>query len=121
MLRKLFAAAAVAALAGVVGAADLKSGPQMGDKVPGPFHPLNINGDEAGKKFCLYCDAGNDPVAAVFARTPDDPMTVKLLKALDAEAVKNAKADMRSFAVFSGNQAKLEPALKELAKKAEFK
>lgn len=34
-------------------AADLKSGPQAGDGLPGPFHPLNITGPDAGKKQCL--------------------------------------------------------------------
>ena len=33
-------------------AAELKSGPQVDDKLPGPFHPLNCNGPQAGKKFC---------------------------------------------------------------------
>jgi hypothetical protein len=30
----------------------LKSGPQPGDMVPGPFNPLNVTGDNAGNKFC---------------------------------------------------------------------
>ena len=94
MVRNLFAAAVVAVLGGVVAAADLKSGPQAGDKVPGAFHPYNVNGENAGKAACLYCAAGDSPVAVVFARTGDDAMTHKLIKALDAETVKNAKADM---------------------------
>jgi hypothetical protein len=50
----LFAAAlAGAVLAGGAAAADLKSGPQPGDKIPGPFHPLNVTGSAAGKKQCL--------------------------------------------------------------------
>src|SRR5207248_6317062 len=59
--------------------------------------------------------------AVVFARTGDDAMIQKLLKALDAQTVKHAKADMYSFAVFSGDKAKLEPQLKDAAKKAELK
>ena len=121
MIRNLFAAAVVAVLGSAVVAAELKSGPQTGDKVPGPFHPLNINGDEAGKHYCLYCDAGDSPTVAVFARTGDDAQTLKLLKALDAVTVKHAKAELHSFAVFSGTQAKLEPQLKDAAKKAELK
>lgn len=39
---------AAAALAG-----DLKSGPEVGKNIPGPFHPLNINGSKAGEKNCL--------------------------------------------------------------------
>jgi hypothetical protein len=33
--------------------AELKSGPQTGENIPGPFHPLNITGASAGKKNCL--------------------------------------------------------------------
>ncbi len=33
-------------------AAELKSGPQVDQMIPGPFNPLNINGAMAGKKFC---------------------------------------------------------------------
>src|SRR4051812_740177 len=107
MIRNLFAAAVVAVLGGAVLAADLKSGPEVGAKVPGAFHPYNVNGEEAGKPACLYCKAGDDPVAMVFARTGDDPMTHKLLKAIDAETVKHAKAEMWSFAIFTGEKDKL--------------
>jgi hypothetical protein len=30
----------------------LKSGPQVGNKVPGPFNPLNVTGSAAGQKAC---------------------------------------------------------------------
>ncbi len=30
----------------------LKSGPQKGQNLPGPFSPLNINGANAGQKVC---------------------------------------------------------------------
>lgn len=32
---------------------ELKSGPEVGKNIPGPFHPLNINGSKAGEKACL--------------------------------------------------------------------
>jgi hypothetical protein len=121
MVRNLVAATVVAVVCSVVAAAELKSGPQVGAKVPGPFHPLHINGEDAGKTGCLYCSAGDDPVVAIFARTPSDTNLHKLVKTIDAETVKHAKADMHSFAVFSGDKAKLEPALKDVAKKAELK
>src|SRR5262245_59550896 len=121
MIRKFLVAAVVIAMGGAALAADLKSGPQTGEKVPGPFHPLNVNGEDAGKTACLYCSAGDSPTVAIFARTGDDAMTQKLIKTVDAETVKNAKAEMCSFAVFSGNRAKLEPQLKEAAKKADLK
>jgi hypothetical protein len=41
-------------LAGSVLAADdaLKSGPQVGQTIPGPFNPLNVTGPNAGEKAC---------------------------------------------------------------------
>jgi hypothetical protein len=121
MIRNLLAAAVVATLGGFVAAADLRSGPQTGDKVPGAFHPYNVNGEDAGKTACLYCKAGDDPVVMIFGRTGNDPMVHKLLKAIDAETVKHAKADMYSFAIFQGDKATLEPQLKDAAKKADLK
>jgi hypothetical protein len=46
-----FAAAALC-LSAVVAAETLKSGPQPGDNVPGPFNVLNISGDQAGRSNC---------------------------------------------------------------------
>ena len=43
-LRKLLLAAMIAVVGGLAVAAELKSGPQTGEKLPGPFHPLNVNG-----------------------------------------------------------------------------
>ena len=42
-----------AVLASSVLAEELKSGPQTGTSLPGPFHPLNVTGPFAGKKQCL--------------------------------------------------------------------
>ena len=48
MIRKfLIAAPLVALVAGLAAASEIKSGPQPGEKIPGPFTPLNINGDDA--------------------------------------------------------------------------
>jgi hypothetical protein len=47
------AGAALVLLVGSILAEEaLKSGPQKGDNLPGPFSPLNINGDNAGQKVC---------------------------------------------------------------------
>lgn len=40
-------------LAALANGAEIKSGLQPGDKIPGPFHPLNVNGSRAGQKNCL--------------------------------------------------------------------
>ena len=53
-LRTFEAAVAIVLLIGSAMAAEnLKSGPQAGDKIPGPFHPMNITGAFAGQKQCL--------------------------------------------------------------------
>ena len=39
-------------LAAGVLAGDLKSGPEVGKNIPGPFHPWNVTGAKAGEKFC---------------------------------------------------------------------
>ena len=37
---------------GLVWADGPKSGPQVGDEIPGAFSPLNITGQDAGQKRC---------------------------------------------------------------------
>lgn len=122
-MRKMLIAsvAVVAATLGVAFAGDVKSGPQSGDTVPGPFHPLNVNGESAGKKACLYCKNGENPVAVVFARSADDAQTIKLLKKLDELTAKNEKAEMGSFAVYLSDDDKLADKLAEVAKKEGIK
>lgn len=121
MIRNLLAAAVVVALGAVAFAADIKSGPQTGEKVPGPFHPLNINGEDAGKKACLYCKAGDDPAVAIFARSADDAALQKLIAALETAVEKNSKASLNGYVVFCSDSDKLEGKLKELAEKAKLK
>lgn len=121
MIRNLLSVCVVALAAGFASAGDLKSGPQAGEKVPGPFHPFNVTGEDAGAKQCLYCKNGDNPVAVVFSRTPGDAMTQKLIKALDAATIKNAKAEMGSYVVYLTGDEKQEAAIKEIAKKHDLK
>ena len=120
-MKKIFACLAIVAVAGLAVAAELKSGPQAGDKLPGPFHPLNCNGESAGKKACLVCKHGDSPVALVFARTAECPMTAKLLKKLDEATVANKKAEMGSFCIFLTDDDKMPEKLKAMADKAGIK
>src|SRR5262249_49893965 len=55
MIHRIAAGASVALvlLVGSVRAESPKSGRQTGDKIPGPFSPLNVTGDDAGQKRCL--------------------------------------------------------------------
>ncbi len=119
MKTSLLLAASALALAVLVGtpsaAEPLKSGPQVGEKVPGPFEPLNINGDNAGKKFCQYCINGQNPVAMVFARDCN-PTVKKLIKEIDAATVKNSDAKMGSFFVFLSDDEGMQKKLEGLAK-----
>ncbi len=101
------------------GGAAIKSGPQVGQDVPGPFHPLNVNGANAGKKHCLYCENGGNPVAVVFAREVT-PAVASLIAKLDAATVKNQGASMGSYAVFCSDKEALPAQLKELAEKSKL-
>ncbi len=95
----------------------LVSGPQVEKKVPGPFHPLNINGDKAGEKNCLFCQNGDHPVAMVFAREVTPELTA-LIKKIDEATAKNTKAEMGSFVVFLHDEDKdFVGQLKEVVKK----
>jgi hypothetical protein len=111
----------VALLAGTVLAEEtVKSGPQAGEDLAGPFHPMNINGAKAGEKHCLYCENGSNPVAMIFARDTSEQLT-KLIKKLDSACTKNSGCKMASFVVFCSDDAKLEAKLKKCAKDNDLK
>jgi hypothetical protein len=46
------AMAVVLALGSTMAADAVKSGPQIGDTIPGPFNVLNVTGPQAGKSNC---------------------------------------------------------------------
>jgi len=121
MIRKLFAAALMTVAGGFAVAAELKSGPQPGEKLAGPFHPLNVNGQAAGKKSCLYCSNGDNPVAMVFARTPECPGTQKLIAELEKVTAANGKCDMGAYVVFLTDDDKAAAKLKDLSEKLKLK
>lgn len=116
----IFATAAMLITGGVFAEGTAKSGPQVGQEVPGPFHPMNVTGEAAGKKNCLYCANGPSPVAVVFARQLT-PQVSNLLQKLDRETIKNAKASMGSYAVFCSDQEGLDKLLKDMAGKQGLK
>jgi len=112
----------LAVFAGTVIAAEaVKSGPQAGQKVPGVFEPLNINnGENSGKKNCLYCQFGQAPVVMVFAREAN-PTVTKLIKKLDECTAKNQASDMGSCVVFCSDAKDLEKQLQTLVKNEKVK
>lgn len=100
----------------VFAAETLKSGPQVDEDVPGPFHPFNVTGQAAGKKNCLYCQNGANPVAVVFAREVT-PEVTKLVKKIDECTAKNSECKMGSYVVFLCDKEGLDKELKDLAEK----
>ena len=118
MIHKLFAGATAVALVAGFSVAAEKSGPQPGEKLPGPFAPLNVTGEDAGKKQCLVCKNGANPVVMVFARCADCPQTQKLIKAVDAATAKHTDCEMGSFVVvLTDDEEKAGTALKAMADK----
>jgi hypothetical protein len=112
---RLFVAAVAAVVLSLPAfAGELKSGPQAGEKVPGPFHPLNVTGEQKGNKFCLFCTNGENPVAMVFARETSEPLT-KLIKKIDGETIKNKEKSMGSFVVFLSDAEGLDKKLEKIA------
>lgn len=110
---------AAAGLVGVQAAGGITSGPQVGERVPGPFEPLNCTGERAGTKYCLYCKNGSNPVAMIFARD-NSPQLARLIKKIDDATARNQDLAMGSFVVFLNDSEKLESELKDLAKKEKF-
>jgi hypothetical protein len=101
-------------------AAAVKSGPQVDDEVPGPFHPLNVNGEFAGEKNCLYCEFGSKPVAMVFARELT-PSVADLIKKLDAATAKNSDDDLCTCVIFTTSDKGMYKKLDKLVKEAGIK
>jgi hypothetical protein len=96
---------------GAVCAADpVSSGPQPGAKVPGPFHPMNVTGADAGKEECLYCKNGSKPVVMVFARE-FTPGVVAFIKKLDAATGAKSEAGLASCVIVLTDSADSGPAL----------
>jgi len=120
-MKKALMAASLAIGLFVLGSAlageNLKSGPQVGEKVPGPFEPLNLTGDKAGEKACLFCRNGSHPVAMIFARDISEPLT-SLIKKIDAATAQNQAKKMGSFVVFLNDDDSAAARIKDLAQKS---
>lgn len=98
-MRKFVSVAGLAVamlVSGIAGAADVKSGLQVGD-FPEAFYVTDITGPQAGNKLCYRCQYGNRPVVSVFARKMDDKVA-KLVKEIDGIVVKNS--DEKKMAAF---------------------
>jgi hypothetical protein len=113
----LLAALAVGQLAG---GEKIKSGLQKGDAVEGNFEPLNVNGENAGQRYCLVCYNGLNPVVMIFAREVSEPL-LKLIARIEAAAEKHRTSDLGCFVVFLSDQPGLDKQLAEIVKKHKLK
>lgn len=104
---------AVVMVCGLAVAGEIKSGIQVGDKVPGPFEPINITGESAGEKACLFCRFSGTPTTVVFARaaTPEVQM---LLQKIDGCCQKNTGCN--SYVVFLSDETGMQDKLQRMAK-----
>jgi len=100
---------------GFAGAADVKSGLEVGAS-PAPFNVTDVTGPSAGKKLCYRCQYGSRPVVSIFARNVDANVA-KLVKEIDAVVVKNAdEKKMAAFVtVLTNDPDATEGALKKVA------
>jgi predicted TIM-barrel fold metal-dependent hydrolase len=102
---------------------DLKSGPQPGDNLPGPFPSLVVHSEKpgwVGLKMDFFEAYGTDPAVLVFARDITKPVT-SLVEKLDAEVAKRKSAKLRAIVVILSDNDALEANLEEYAKKQGFK
>ena len=95
MSKLTLAAVALLAVGGIASAQSITSGPQAGQKVPGPFKPLHVNGPDAGMRECLYCKFGPRPVVMIFARETS-PALAALVKGSDARSIDRLELRRRS-------------------------
>src|SRR5262249_4007955 len=81
-----------------------KSGPAVGQLLPGSFQAFNLNGKTAKDRYhCLGCEYGLKPTVMVFAREhPDakDPALADLLQKLDEAVDRHKDASLNAFVVF---------------------
>lgn len=102
---------------GLVMAGSVTSGPQVGDKVPGPFKPLNVTGTEAGQAACQYCKNGARPVAVIFAKEMT-PALAQLIKKIDTATATNKAAGLGSYVVVCSEAAGVDRQLLAVAQQA---
>jgi hypothetical protein len=99
--------------------ADLKSGPQAGDKLPGPIF-YSEEPRSVGTKTDFTEMFGSNPVILILAREMTKPLS-RLVKKLHAEVAKRKSARLRSVLVILSDEDALDNKLKEYGKKQKIK
>jgi quercetin dioxygenase-like cupin family protein len=101
----------------------LKSGPQVGESLPGPFHSLvafSAKPGLMGKKTDFIEMYGQAPVVLVFARELTNPLT-RLVNKLEAEAAKDESGKVRIVLVLLSDDDSVETNLKEFGEQQAIK
>lgn len=69
---------------GAASAENLVSGPQAGEKIPGRFTAVALNGENAGKTICPVELPGYDMAALIFISDASDPL-IELVRKIDEQ------------------------------------
>jgi hypothetical protein len=112
----------LAACWGSVGAAEeVKSGPQPGESIPGPFHYLNVNGPHAGNPHCLVCEFGLRPTVLIFVREmpAEKSPLMELIQKLDGAVDRGKNAELRAGVVVLNEDFTKAETRKEVVRKLE--
>jgi hypothetical protein len=104
---------------GIALAGSVQSGPPVGEKVPGPFAPLNVNGPDAGKKSCQFCKNGARPVVVVFAKQLT-PALAQLVKKIDVATAANKERGLGSYVVVCSDAPGLDQQLQSIAQQMQI-
>jgi hypothetical protein len=99
-----------------IAAEHLKSGPPIGEELPGTFEPVNITGPDAGDKSCIFCEYEARPVVLVFARDTSERLTI-LLRRLNAATDKHQAARLASSIIWLTTDADLPKRVRAIAEK----
>jgi hypothetical protein len=97
-LLRLVGGAPLALYGARAGAADVRSGPQPGDRTL-PFTSTMVTGPQRGKQYCYVCELKDEPAVLVFARRPDDA-TGRLLRDLAEAIQEHQKEKLFAWMVF---------------------
>jgi len=103
----------------------LKSGPQVGEKLPGSFNSLVVVSSaqepiSAGKRTDFIEQYGQNPVVLIFARELTKPLT-GLIKKLDVEATKHKSAKLKVIVIILADDPAWETKLKDFGEKQGLK
>jgi hypothetical protein len=97
MKRFIVPAFALLASAGLLVAAEVKSGLAAGES-PAAFNVKDITGPNKGKSLCYRCQYGAKPVTTIFTREVT-PEVAALVKQIDDQVGANKGKNMKAFVV----------------------